>query len=292
MGIRLLLILSLSFVLETVLAQDTKRVRAEYTYHASEEVTMVQAKKIALERAKLQAIADEFGTVVSQTNTTVLSAKNGASSQAFFSLSGSEVKGEWIETIGEPEYEISYEQDMLVVKATVEGRIREIIAAQIDFDAEVLCNGTELKFANTDFKSGDDLYLYFKSPVDGYLTVYLLEELTQMTYCLLPYKNSSEAVTSVKGGESYIFFSAKCAGDNNPDLVDEYEMTSSATIERCIIYAIFSPNEYVKANSDDVKELLPRELSFEEFQKWLAKNRTRDIKMGVKTIPITITSKK
>lgn len=97
-------------------AQKIKKVDAEYIYHAPENVSLEEAKRIALERVKLQAIADEFGTVVSQSNFTTVTNRNGQSDVDFLSLGGSEVKGEWIETIGEPEYAISYEQNMLVIK--------------------------------------------------------------------------------------------------------------------------------------------------------------------------------
>ena len=284
---RLFIIVCLCFLCVDAFAQRTEKVCAEYIYHAPENISLEEAKRIALERAKIQAIADEFGTIVSQNNTTLVSNRNGESSSDFFSLGGSEVKGEWIETIGQPEYDINYAQGMLVVKAMVSGRIREIVSAQIDIKAEVLCNGTDLKFARTDFKSGDDLYLYFQSPVNGYLAVYLLDEVSQMVYCLLPYKSSSEAVTPVEKDKPYIFFSAKHVGDKG-HLVDEYTMTCTNPVERNTIYVVFSPNEFAKANSNNVDELLPQELSFEEFQKWLVKGRNRDKDMDLVRNSITI----
>ena len=179
---------------------------------------------------------------------------------------------------------------MLVVKAIVFGRIREIVSAQIDIKAEVLCNGTDLKFARTDFKNGDDLYLYFQSPIDGYLAVYLLDEVSQMVYCLLPYKSSSEAVMPIEHDKPYIFFSAKHAGDK-AHLVDEYTMTCNNSVERNTIYVVFSPNEFAKANSNNVEDLLPQELSFEKFQKWLSNGRNRDKKMSLTNIQLSITLK-
>lgn len=287
--IRLCLTFCLLSLFTMLCAQRTERVRAEYTYHAPENVTLEMVKRAALERAKIQAIADEFGTVVSQSNTTFVTNQNGESNTDFFSLGGSEVKGEWIETIGEPEYTISYEQGVLIVRVTVSGRIREIVRAQIDFKAEVLCNGTDLKFARTDFKSGDDLYLYFQSPVDGYLAVYLLDDVSQMVYCLLPYKSSSEGVAPIEHDKPYIFFSAAHAGEN-AHLVDEYTMTCSRPQEHNTLYMIFSPNEFAKANSNNVDELLPQELTFEEFQKWLVKGRNRDKEMNIKSIDLIIVS--
>jgi len=285
---RLFIIIGLCLLCVGASAQRTEKVCAQYTYYAPENISLEEAKRIALERAKIQAIADEFGTIVSQSNTTLLSNRNGESSSDFFSLGGSEVKGEWIETIGRPEYKISYEQGMLVVKAIVSGRIREIVSAQIDLKAKVLCNGTDLKFARTDFKSGDDLYLYFQSPVNGHLAVYLLDEAGQMVYCLLPYKSMQEAVTPIEKDKPYIFFSAKHAGDKG-HLVDEYTMTCNGSVERNTIYVVFSTNEFAKANSNHVDELLPQELSFEDFQKWLVKGRNRDKEMNVVKESIVIT---
>ena len=284
---RLFIIVCLCFLCVDAFPQRTEKVYAEYIYHAPENISLEEAKRIALERAKIQAIADEFGTIVSQSNTTLVSNRNGESSSDFFSLGGSEVKGEWIETIGKPEYEINYEQGILVVKAMVSGRIREIVSAQIDIKAEVLCNGTDLKFARTDFKSGDDLYLYFQSPVNGFLAVYLLDEVTQMVYCLLPYKSSSEAVTPIEKDKPYIFFSAKHAGDKG-HWVDEYTMTCTNPVERNTIYVVFSPNEFAKANSNNVDELLPQELSFEEFQRWFSEGRIKDKKMIIECKQIII----
>lgn len=271
-----------------VFAQKMKTVEGTYTYYAPENVTLEEAKRTSLDRAKTQAIADEFGTIVSQSNTTIVSNQNGQSDSRFLSLGGSDVKGEWIETIGEPTYSIRYEGDMLVVSVSVKGRIREITSAGIDFTAKVLRNGTEEKFESSEFRSGDDMYLYFKSPVDGYLTVYLLDETAQQVYCLLPYRASGEGAYHIEHDKPYILFSAKQEKDN-PSLVDEYTMTCNRDVEYNDIYVIFSPNPFTKANSSEsISELLPRQLSYEEFQKWLVKNRKRDKQINITNEQIKI----
>ena len=196
------LILPILFFTTVSFAQKTQKVTASYTYYAPENVTLEEAKRTALDRAKISAIADAFGTLVTQSNSTVMTNQNGQTDSRFFSLGGSEVKGEWIETIKEPEYKISYEVDMLIVSVTVSGRIREITSAGIDIVAKVLRNGTEEKFESSEFRSGDDMYLYFQSPVDGYLTVYLLDETTQEVFCLLPYRASGEGAYKIdKNGD-------------------------------------------------------------------------------------------
>lgn len=284
---RILLIIGMLVLGMEFSAQKVKTVSAEYIYYAPENVSIEHAKRIALDRAKIQAIADEFGTIVTQNNSTIISQKNGKSSIDLISIGGSDVKGEWIETIDEPKYEIRYEQNQLIIRCFIKGKAREIISAGIEFIAKPLRNGTSLKFESTEFKDGDDLFLYFQSPIDGYLAVYLLDDVSQMVYCLLPYKNSSGSVIPIEKEKPYIFFSTKHA-DDKEHLVDEYTMICNNSVERNTIYVIFSPNEFVKANSNNVEELLPQELSFEEFQKWLVKGRNRDKYMSVRRIQIVI----
>ena len=269
-------------------AQKVQKVTATYTYYAPENVTLEEAKRTALDRAKIEAIAEAFGMLVTQSNSTVVSNQNGKSDSQFFSLGGSEVKGEWIETTKEPIYNITYEGNMLVVSVEVSGRIREIVSAGIDFTAKILRNGTEEKFESSEFRNGDEMYLYFKSPVDGYLTVYLLDETTQEVYCLLPYKASGEGAYPIEHDKPYILFSAKNE-KANPSIVDEYTMTCSRDMELNDIYVIFSPNPYSKANVDESEEeMLPRQLSYEDFQKWLAKLRKRDNRFSIKNKQIKI----
>ncbi|MDE5987479.1 MAG: DUF4384 domain-containing protein [Prevotella sp.] len=270
----ILLLLSVLFALP-VFSQKMKTVEGEYTYHAPENVTLEEAKRIALDRAKIQALADVFGTIVSQTNATHVQNRNGSSDIDFLSIGGSEVKGEWIETVGEPQYDISYEQGMLVVKVSVKGKAREIVSAQIDIKAKVLRNGTEDKFESDGFRDGDDLYLSFVSPVSGYLAVYLVDA-EQKAYCLLPYRSQTDGIYKVEANRRYVFFNIKEAPPQERQYVDEYVMTCSRSSEYNQIYVIFSPQPFAKAVDSSSSETLPRELGLEDFQKWLVNIRRKD----------------
>jgi hypothetical protein len=276
-------------------AQKMQKVTATYTYFAPENVTLEEAKRTALDRAKLTAIADAFGTLVTQSNSTLITNQNGETDSRFFSLGGSEVKGEWIETTKEPVYEVKYEGNMLIVSVEVEGRIREIVGAGIDFQAHVLRNGTDNKYESDVFKSGDDLYLSFRTPVNGYLAIYLVDAQGQ-AYCLLPYRSQTDGIYTVKANQRYLFFSTKEAIEDERSMVDEYVMTCERESEHNQIYVIFSPKPFMKAvDRESVKEItddaiagFPRELSSSEFRKWLAKTRAQDQNMSVNMIPITI----
>ena len=154
-------------------AQKVKTVEGEYVYYAPENVTPEEAKRTALDRAKIQAIANEFNTLVTQDNETRVRNRNGQSDIDFLSVGGSEVKGEWIETIGEPVYTYSFEGGQFIVTCKVKGKARELVAAAVDFKAHILRNGIADKFESKQFKEGDYLYLSFQSPVKGHLAVYL-----------------------------------------------------------------------------------------------------------------------
>ncbi len=276
-----------------VMAQKIKTVEATYTYYAPENVTVEQARRTALERAMIQAIADEFGTIISQSNVTRLEDRNGKSSEKFISIGGSDVRGEWIETIGEPTYQISYEGNMLVVICQVKGKAREIVSAEIDLKVHVLRNGTEDKYESSEFRSGDDLYLSFQSPIDGYLAVYLVDA-EGKAFCLLPYQHQTNGIYPISANQHYVFFDPKTASAAERTLVDEYIMTCEQSSEYNQLYVIFSPNTFAKAvdSSGGINtygDQLPRELSFDDFNKWLVKCRKKDKDMNAKMIPITIT---
>lgn len=290
---RIHITLLLALIVAAAFGQKMKTVEGEYVYFAPENVTIEQAKFTAVERAKIQALADGFGTIVSQSSTMSMVNLNGESSTNFLMLSGSDVKGEWIEDLGEPKIQVRYEGDMLVVTAKVKGKAREILSAGVDFTSKVLRNGKEDKFESDDFKNGDDLYLAFQTPTNGYLAVYLVDA-ENTAYCLLPYSNQTDGIYPVNANQRYIFFSPEEAPASERALVDEYAMTCERQTEYNFIYVIFSRNQFTKAvDTASDKQIdgyagVPRELSYENFQKWLTKCMKHDTEMNMKKIPITI----
>lgn len=286
-----LLIFGFICCLCTIQAAKTKTIKAEYIYYAPENVTLEQAKQTALQRARLQGLAEEFGTNMRQDILTILNNINGESNASVFQQTNSFVKGEWIRDLEEPKYDIKYEGSSLVVSAKVKFEARELRSATIDFETKILRNGTDDQFESDDFKNGDGLFLSFMTPKDGYLAIYLVEG--DQAYCLLPYRSQTDGICHVKANTRYVFFSTK--EDRSPH-VDEYIMTTDKQMEVNVIYVIYSPQEFSKAaDTQSNRQLkmegtagLPRELSLERFQKWLSKQMGTDEKMGFKPIPITI----
>lgn len=279
----------------TLCAQRTEKWCGEYTYYGSLSETPGLAKQRALEKLQIKAAEEVFGLSVTQTNITHANVNNGESSVNFTSVGGSDVNGEWIETIGEPEYEVSIEKDFQVVKVNACGRIREIVSAPVDFNALLLRNGTEDKFLDAEFKHGDDLYMSFTSPVAGFLAVYLIDDGGE-AYCLLPYSNMQDGVFPVNANERYVLFSEKHAPEGlSSALVEELYLTCDKPVEHNQVYIIFSPNRFTKVNDNaggldaENDRILPRHLDNPSFQKWLAKCRKRDKDMRVDKRIISIT---
>ena len=270
-------------------SQRAAKVSATYTYHAPETMSVEEAKRVALDRAKIQAIADEFGTIVSQSTSTVITNKNGESDTQFVALGGSDVKGEWIETIGNPEYQLKFENHFLIVECSVKGKAREIVSAKIEFEAKILRNGTELRFEDVNFRDGDDLYLYFQSPINGYLAVYLLDELSQTVYCILPYKAQAFSAYPVLANKEYVMFSRKGADKSERPLVDEYTLNCENDKEFNTLYILFSPSLIGKRNGfDDSIEDKPDNISFKDFKSWLSKTLSKDSNIQYQEINISI----
>ena len=253
---------------------------------------MSAAKRHPLYQAKLNAIANEFGTIVAQTNLTRMETNGERSKMRFNSFGSSDVKGEWIETLGKPEYDVQLIDGAQVVTCRVKGKIREIVTSQADVKVKVLRNGREDRNEDDRFKDGDDLFMSFQTPLKGYLAVYLVDD-NEQVQCLLPYLNQQSGIFQVEANRRYVLFSAK----DDPQLyVDEYTMNAERSEEYYQIYVIFSPNLFVKAVDVASEKVVkgndiagyPRELSFEDFHKWLAKCRRHDKDMCLKKIFISV----
>lgn len=274
----------LLFAFADVCGQKVKTVECEYTFHAPENFTLEQAKATAIERARIQAIANEFGTLVAQTNLTDVSAK----SVDFHSIGFSEVKGEWIEDIKEPAITVDFLEGMIVVTAFVKGKARELVSAETNCGVRVLRNGKEDRFESDTFFDKDQFYISFQTPASGFITVYLSDGKGSVA-CLLPYPEQQDGNYPIKANRRYLLFDP-ADGD---ECTEEYYLTCGQIPEVNHIYVIFSPKPFTKAldhvsanGSEDL--ILPRELSESDFQKWLAKCRRRDNEMQVirKTISI------
>lgn len=264
---------------------DIKHVSATYEYISDKaNETPEQAEIVALQLAKQHALEEEFGLDVlgmtSSLQTNRQEGQNVKSTSDFMALSETSVRGEWIETIKERVIEKSFEKGFWRVKVYVEGRARNNSTEKVAIEY-ALINNSHDRENRTQYYDGDDVFLRFSTPVAGALCVYLVDA-EGMAYCLLPYQSAQDGCQMVEANKNYLFFSA--VEDIN---ADEYTLNCLRSSEQNVIFIVYSPNIFTKAGDKQSgknwrDEQMPRQLDYESFMKWLARNQTRDEDMVVR----------
>ena len=155
------------------------------------------------------------------------------------------------------------------------------------FDTSAFVRSVEDLESPVTFRDGNDIYLRFSSPVAGSLCVYLVDE-DQNAFCLLPYANQQSGAQAIEANKDYVFFYEKF--DKN---ADEYVLTCERSMEQNALYVVFSPNTFTKANDTQSvtnwrDQPMPRQLSYADLLKWLARNQAKDEAMVVRTSVISI----
>lgn len=301
-----LITLALLFALiaPSAMAQKEVTVEGRYRYVMEDDETQAQARAKAIDQARIEGLREKFGTYI--TGTGLSQVVDGTTK--YVHLGMNEVKGEWVCDLEEPK--VTRELDPsghLIFTAIVRFKARERINEAVEVQAKLLRNGTTLRHEGSEFNSGDQMYMWFKSPCDGFVSVYIEGE-DDTVFRLLPYSRSKEHSYKVRANTEYTFFSRQLRkkSENGEEeesdlLIDEQLMTASTPTEWNRICVIFSPNEFhIAADKkgqmvSGKKEGLSlwqaqrtRELPKKEFQDWLAKQRTRDPKMSYIPIDIVI----
>ncbi len=270
---------------DNALAQ-VKKVSGQYTYYGDKNDSPAMSKRKALEGARLDAISKEFGTIVTQDIMQADRVGSDGETSKFFSLSATEVKGEWIADEGNPVYVVSLDsEDNLVVNCRISGTAKAITNESVDFEALALRNGNTKGNASSEYKSGDNLLLSVTAPVDGEISVFLLDEAGEVTL-MLPYGQDINQETLIKKGYDYVFFD-ETKNEGSFGEVDSFILGADSQIEFNKLYVVFSPKKYslpLARTVDDGRRVLKEE----EFTKWLVKNRRNDPKMAVKQINLKI----
>lgn len=256
-------------------------VTKEYTYRAPGNMSLDEAKRVAFEQAKLEAIEDEFGTSISQKNLSYISNSDGETTMEFQSLRSSEIKGEWIETLEKTYGEIKEENGFFIVPCRIKGIIREYVEPEVDFMAKILCNGVTPQHEREEFKEGDDLYLSFRSPYKGYLMAFLTDFTAETTYCILPYFLSSENQVKIEKNKEYIFFSKENTEGDAKSFVDEYVMTCDSN-ETNQITLVFSAKPF-NLPLYKIDDAGLRYLPYRDFNKWVETTKSKRKKNDIIT---------
>lgn len=276
-NLQILLCCFFILITSNVLAQRSKMVKGKSNIKVEAHLSENETKEKALELAKINALNEEFGQYVEQT--TNMNVENGKVN--FRSFGGTKVNGEWLKTIGDPVFKFYLQEDdenpSKWISCEIKGLVRKA-TPKVKLDIEILsCPQTNCR---TDkFYSEDRMYLYVKSPVDGFLSVFLDDG--NNAYRLLPYKSmGSKKAVFIKGDVPYILFSKRI--NNFKEDADELELYTSEDFEVNYLTIVFSEQEFNKPILDKEKieektdahlYTLPKSISHNSFEYWLGENR-------------------
>lgn len=270
---------------ETLAAKKTVDVEGEYTYYIPFNVSRDKAEQTAMQRAMVAALAKEFGTLVSEISQMDMRSSKEGENVDFWSSASTLVKGEWIETVGQPEFIPFIDGGDFAITCKIKGKAREINTSMAELDIHLLANSTDPNSETSSFMDGDKLFMKFTSPIDGYLTVYLEGEDGEVMR-MLPFTDERANSRKVEADKPYYFFVS------TEGVEEQYRLNTDKQIERNNIFVVFSPNEYVKPIDYGPKEEMElRNLSAQAFRNWVTKLRTADNKLQFIIKPITITGR-
>jgi hypothetical protein len=278
--------------------QKTRRSTGEFQVKLTREMSEAEACETCMRMAMVQAIEKAFGRVLVQGNTTVVenvdTGEAVETNQTFNLIAETYVNGDWIKTLNE-ECERFQDGEDLWVRCQVKGKVQELTQPAYDLQVSTL-DCEESRCATDRFVDGEPFYLYFKSPVDGYLTVYIGDP--TITQRLLPYRQMPSDLYNavpVQADEEYILFSMRQDPFDLRGYVDEYEMYASKPVDQNRIYVVFSREPLIKpalyAGEDPKAEQaeMPLELAPEDFVRWLAKQRRYNPDIQVERLDVLIT---
>lgn len=271
---------------------------------ATEDESVASAKQRAIEAAQLQGLRLAFGLSISHMYEIAESSEEGTQA---FAISTTDVNGEWIEDLAEPEITIKPAEGGSWYIATVKGRGRRIAREHVDLDIRYLYGLDEdRQQCKGDYDEGDNFYLYFCSPIDGYLTVYIRDDDENQTMqAILPYEGQGGEAYPIKADQKYIFFSKETAEPEMAKYTRALKLYARKWIDINTVYVIFSPNPFSRSKTTENKSkeqtvnigsqqinLMPRETTAKNFRKWLSKRQCEDYKLQLKQKQITIKKKK
>ncbi len=262
--------------------------------------TILQAQEIALQQAKIDGIERVFGRVIINGNSTYIQNKSlnksieTKSSFAFFS--DSFVKGEWVRNTSEPIFTFQNQNGEQWLKVKVAGIVREIESGPITFKLNTL-NCEKSTCVTEIYRNDQDFFVYFKSPENGYLALYLDDPSLGETSRILPYQNSQmyQGSVPILRNKEYVFFSKKLDHLNEIGAVDElnFKLARGTDSEQYKMFILFSPEPFSTPLVEDKSHmfldrsmlnrgiLLPKSMESSKFQEWLQKVRINKRKLQV-----------
>ena len=192
-----------------------------------------------------------------------------------------------------PQYKLFLDEqnEQLVVTCSVKGEVREIPSGNRPTIKWMLLrnNPDDRRTEAKEFNEGDNLYLTFQAPCDGYLAVCMGNGM-KMVECLIPTTEEPNGIYRIKANKEYIFFSEKHYNRDDmiaPEPISMY--CDTPPYEDCTMYVLFSETKFTQAMSNKPKQRVKLDdgseyerspqLPVDDFLDWLNRTLTHDPNM-------------
>lgn len=296
----LVILIMLLLVWDDAVAQRIRNALGEAQFRLEEHMSKDELKEELRQQAIIKAIENTYGTAVTQDAR--IEMKDG---RTRFNIEGTTtVRGEWLKTTSEKFSEEirtiktpEGKRMEIWIKCKIEGKVREVLNPAVVFRFSQ-GNCPDKKCVTTEFRNGEPMYVFFKAPVDGYLSIFIVED--DRAFRILPYQRMPAAYAHaipVEGNKDYVFFSNYRSHDYFPDfsyyLADELLMVTEKKEETLRLFVIFS-TEAFNAPLLEEKEIfengeeIPKSLSLEMLKNWLENNRVYNTEFDFQTTTLKI----
>jgi len=258
-----------------------------YMVHDNDHITLHDAKMKCIEKAKADAVKAEFGENVYTDVVDMNVESDGSTVNSYYwENTAASAKGEWLGDEKEPQINVEYKDGNLIFSAEVWGIAREIVQSKIDLDMNIMKDVNGKKKTVTSYENGEQLFMQFRAPADGYLAVYLTVG-NGKTFCLLPYPKDTDGRFPIKNGKDYDLF------DRETDAyAPRYNLTTKHAKEVNQLVVIYSPNAFTKCNDKSIDNKRPNFINTSDFEKWLMNCQRNDSEMVVNKKYIVIHNSK
>lgn len=271
-----LIFLFCCWLTQEMMAQRKELVHGTFILEVSENdnITLKEAKDKCIQGAKNKAIKETFGERVSSGIISSNVEINGKESSSIFSEDIITMSlADW-KDLKDPEVNVEYINGKLYFTADVYGEATERTSAKTELKYDILKNDAGKKVPARRFNNGERIYIKFRSPIDGYLAIYLLEGNkieNKFANCLLPYNTDADGKFEIKNGKNYILFDQEQDSEAKP-----YKLTTKQSVEYFHLIILFSPNPFVKCNDESRDRRHPNAIKWLDFQKWLQRFQRQD----------------
>ena len=285
-------LIALIFTLSTslIFAQKEKEVKASYSMELPKNITMEELEQRCVEQARLKAIGEAFGFVVSETTVDNTQESNAGFNNSFAVLTKTNVQGEWLRDKTEPQLNWEPSGKTLKLTANVHGVIREFPKtgkAKIDIH---LSNDSKMSNDITLFKDGQDLFASFQTSSKGNLSVFYVDHSSNEVYRLIPSATSNDLNTvEVLSDKVYQLFQTVSPFSENKSIPAlSLSLPNGKELQMDELDFIYSPSDIRKPSLTYNADARMYLMNYNDFEQWKTSSVQSNPEAVIKSVAITI----